>query len=169
MAICEAFHCTELVARGQATHLGHVRPDGAEVEQADERERGGNGWMKRKRKYSVRDQSAVVCYWDKFGRLEVVFRYSHLIRRQRGWWIHPSSPGDTQRWITHHFLGNLERKNTLSSPLSLATLLKLQCVTVGVIRVGWVFVRVCVCVCVYLTDCATEHFASGAMTPRWFP
>lgn len=38
----------------------------------------------------------------QIGRLEVVFGYSHLIGRQQGWWIHPSSPRETVLTAVDH-------------------------------------------------------------------
>lgn len=38
----------------------------------------------------------------QIGKLEVVFRYTHLIFRQHGSWIHPSLPGETVLTEMHH-------------------------------------------------------------------
>lgn len=87
MTICAAFHCTELVAsqaaRG-AVHLGHVMQDGVEVEQADKREREGKWMNEEGEKMLYKRSISRGLLLSQIGKLEVVFRYSHLIGRQHG-------------------------------------------------------------------------------------
>lgn len=84
----------------------------------------------------------------QIGKLE--FGLSRLIGRQHGWWIHPSSPGETvysQQWITHPVLVNLQRNRALSPSLGIVTIF--QCSKVWLL---YVLMGFSVCVCVYVLD-----------------